>query len=259
MSRVVAAVIAGTLAGTLLSPALAAAPLADQVVVRTYDEFGVAPRELETAIGTARAILGDAAIDLVWRGCGPCDEPPGPRELIVRIVVAPARVNPESLGYSVVDVQQRSGRLATILADRVEAMATAASFDPGVLLGRTIAHELAHLLIGTTGHSAHGLMRAHWNTGDLERDLQLDWVLSRDEGTRMRRGLAASARRPRVPGMVAAASVEDWHPADDHSGEPGGDGEPTHVSVAGSLAAGRSMDPGSGILAGPSPTCSSSL
>ena len=204
MSRAVVVVIAGV-AGTLLSDAVVAAPLADLVVVRTYNEIHVPPRELATAIGTARAILSGAAIDLVWRECGSCDEAPGPRELIVRMVMASAQAKPESLGYSLVDVQQRSGSLATILADRVESMAAAADFDPGVLLGRTIAHELAHLLIGTTEHSARGLMRAHWNTRELERDLRRDWVLSRDEGTRMRRGLVTRGWRPPAPEMAAAA------------------------------------------------------
>ena len=208
MSRVVAVVIAGTFAGTLLSPALAAAPLADQVVVRAYNHFGVAPRELATALETARAILGGAAIDVVWRECGPCDDAPGPRELIVRIMAAPAQAEPESLGYSLVDLQQRNGTLATIFANRVESLATAASFDPGVLLGRTIAHELAHLLIGTTEHSAHGLMRARWEMREIERDLDRDWLLSRDEGKRMRRGLVARARQPRVPAMVIAEEGE---------------------------------------------------
>jgi hypothetical protein len=173
----------------LLSHPLAAAPPAPQVVVRTYNKLGVAPRELATALETARAILNGAAIDLVWRECGPCDDRPGPRELIVRIVAASAQAEPESLGYSLVDVRQRSGTLATIFADRVESMATAADFDPGVLLGRTIAHELAHLLIGTTEHATHGLMRARWDTRQLERDLPRDWLLSPDEGKRMRRGL----------------------------------------------------------------------
>jgi hypothetical protein len=212
MSRVVAVVIAGTVAGTLLSPALVAAPLADRVVVRTYNRFGVAPRELAAALETARAILGGAGIDVVWRECGPCDEAPGPRELIVRIMAAPAQAQPESLGYSLVDVQQRSGTLATILANRVESLATAAAFDSGVLLGRTIAHELAHLLIGTTEHSTHGLMRAHWDALEIERNLPKDWILSRDEGTRMRRGLVARARRPRVPAMVVAADGERQGP-----------------------------------------------
>jgi hypothetical protein len=193
MSRVVAAVIAGTVAGTPLSPALIAAPLADQVVVRTYNNSRVAHRELATALETARAILSGVTIDLVWRECGRCDEAVDPRELIVRIVEAPGQAVPKSLGYSLVDIQQGSGTLATIFAKRVESLATAAAFDPGVLLGRTIAHELAHLLIGTTEHSGRGLMRAQWNTRDVVRDLQGDWVLSRDEGTRMRRGLVARA------------------------------------------------------------------
>jgi hypothetical protein len=208
ISRVVAVVIAGTATGTLLSQALAAAPLADQVVVRSYNKLGVAPRELAGALETARAILSGASIDLVWRECGPCDDRPGPRELIVRIVAAPAQAVPESLGYSLVDIRQRSGSLATIFGDRVESMAAAAGFDPGVLLGRTIAHELAHLLIGTTEHSTHGLMRARWTARELENDLKPDWVLSRDEGRRMRRGLVARARGPRVPEIVVAADGE---------------------------------------------------
>ena len=207
ISRAVAVVIAGTVAGTLLPQTLIAAPLVPQVIVRTYNRLDVAPRELATALETARAILGGAAIGLVWRECGPCDDPPSARELIVRIVAAPAQAEPESLGYSLVDVRYRAGSLATIFADRVESMATAAAFDPGVLLGRTIAHELAHLLIGTTEHSTEGLMRARWNTRELERNLQRDWVLSRAEGTRMRRGLVARARGPRVPEMVVATDT----------------------------------------------------
>jgi hypothetical protein len=204
----VVVVIAGAVAGTLLSHALAAAPLADQVIVRSYNKSGVAPRALAAAQKTARAILSGAAIDLVWRECGPCDDRPGPRELIVRIVAAPVQADPESLGYSLVDVRQRSGSLATIFADRVQSMATAADVDPGVLLGRTIAHELAHLLIGTTEHSTNGLMRAHWNRGELQRDLPRDWMLSRDEGTGMRQGLVARTRRPRMPEIVVAADGE---------------------------------------------------
>ncbi len=188
-----------------------------QVVVRTYNKFGVAPRELATALETARSILNSAAIDLVWRECGPVRRPARPeRELIVRIVAAPAQAEPESLGYSLVDIRQRSGSLATIFADRVESMATAAEFDPGVLLGRTIAHELAHLLIGTTEHSAHGLMRARWNTrrarsrspaglGAVSRRRDTDAA-----GTRGARAAATRARDSRRGGR--RASVRDhWN------------------------------------------------
>ena len=42
----------------------------------------------------------------------------------------------------------------------VGAVAAQAEADPSLVLGRAIAHELGHLLIGTTRHSTHGLMRA---------------------------------------------------------------------------------------------------
>lgn len=205
-------VVTAGVAGLLLSHALVAAPFDDRVVVRTYDQVGVAPRELATALETARAILSRAAIDLVWRNCGPCDEARWPRELTVRIAAASAQTESGPLGYAVVNVRQRSGSLATILADRVESMASAAEIDAGILLGRAIAHELAHLLLGTTEHSAHGLMRANWTARELQRDVQGDWMLSRDEGARMRRELTARPREPGSPTPPPSEVAMSLHP-----------------------------------------------
>jgi hypothetical protein len=61
-----------------------------------------------------------------------------------------------------------------------------ANVDSGRLLGRAIAHEIGHLLLGTSGHANRGLMRARWLTGELQRDWPLDWILSAPEGSRMR-------------------------------------------------------------------------
>jgi hypothetical protein len=99
ISRIIEVAVAAT---ALLSQiAVSAQKLApgSQVVVRSYNMAGVPPRQLSSALETARAILGGAAIDLVWHECGPCDEAPGPRELIVRMVEAPPQAEPESLGY----------------------------------------------------------------------------------------------------------------------------------------------------------------
>src|SRR5439155_10444253 len=46
------------------------------------------------------------------------------------------------------------------------------------LLGRVVAHEVGHLLLGTTAHSATGLMRARWNDEEARRDHPMDWLLS---------------------------------------------------------------------------------
>jgi hypothetical protein len=62
------------------------------------------------------------------------------------------------------------------------------------LLGRAIAHEIGHLLLGTASHACAGLMRARWLTGELQRDWPLDWVLSVPEGARMRWRLMVRGR-----------------------------------------------------------------
>lgn len=96
-----------------------------------------------------------------------CQQPPRPDELIVRLLAALAADASEALGYSMIDVELRRGWLATIFVNRVDRLAAAARTDGGQLLGRAIAHELAHLLLGTSRHSARGLMRAHWRALDF--------------------------------------------------------------------------------------------
>jgi hypothetical protein len=177
-----------------------------RTTVRTYDAFGVTSNELRAAHATASAILRDADLEIAWRDCGApleCGEPLGPGELVVRIVAAPARAVPRLLGYSLIDVEWKGGSLATILADRIEDLAGHARADSGLLMGRAIAHELGHLLLGTNAHPGGGLMRANWTAAEIEADRRGDWMLSRDEAARIREGLAARSR----PSSIAAATV----------------------------------------------------
>ncbi len=55
-----------------------------------------------------------------------------------------------------VDLEGQAGTLATIYEDRVESLATEAHVDSGRLLGRAIAHEIGHLLLGTASHARAG-------------------------------------------------------------------------------------------------------
>ena len=85
----------------------------------------------------------------------------------MRIAKAPAAIRSEVLGYSFVDVETQTGVLATILADRVNRKARRVRISFDVLLGRTVAHELGHLLLGTNDHTQAGLMRSMWSNEDL--------------------------------------------------------------------------------------------
>lgn len=167
-----------------------------QLVVRTYDTFGVGAGERDVATSTARQLLRSAEIDILWRNCTrPAADPAcasslAAGELSVRFVSTPSSDTSADLGRSLVDVVEKRGSLCTVFVDRVHQFAADAGIEPGVLLGRAMAHELGHLLLGTNNHSRHGLMRPQWLLGELKRDVMTDWTLSRSEGEQMRRGLA---------------------------------------------------------------------
>ena len=127
-----------------------------------------------------------------------------PAELVVRVIAAPPVSEPDSLGLSYVDLERRSGTLATVFADRVAALSGLCSRDRGEILGRAMAHEIGHLLLGTARHADRGLMRGRWTAIELLNNHPLDWGLSREEGALMRRALALRQRRPEQPAAIVA-------------------------------------------------------
>jgi len=72
-------------------------------------------------------------------------------------------------------------------------MARDAGIDSAELLGRTMAHEVGHLLLGTNQHGPHGLMRASWSGADLRRNRATQWLFDGQEAEAMRQGLARRA------------------------------------------------------------------
>jgi hypothetical protein len=166
-------------------------PAAERLVVRTYNNAGVTAAEMTEARGVAGAILEGARLQAVWRDCrSACADALGPREVIVRIVAAPPGIVADSLGCALIDLQDGAGILATIYADRINVVASRVGVDPGTLLGRAVAHEIGHLLLGTARHSAGGLMRALWSDRELQRVVTADWIFAPDEVERIGRRLA---------------------------------------------------------------------
>jgi hypothetical protein len=199
---------------TLFAAAAAAAEVDPdmQVVIRTYNAARLPEGDVEAAVGTATAILKSSDLESTWRGCEdafvrnaahPCAAPLGVNEIAVRIVrmTTDADYRGElSLGYSLVDTATHSGKLATIYLDRVAWLANAAGVDRTTLLGRAIAHELGHLLLGTNAHSDSGLMRALWSCADLQRNDGNDWTFAAADTQALRQAvhLRAAMRMARV-------------------------------------------------------------
>ena len=165
----------------------AAAAARIEVVARIYNTAQVAAGITGAALGIAATSLAAGRIDAVWKNCGtsdPCAAAPAARELVIRLVRAHGSTTDGAsfvLGEASIDVNERAGVLATIYVDRVERMAELSAANAALLLGRAIAHELGHLLLATTTHSASGLMRARWSPEDIRRNQMADWILARED------------------------------------------------------------------------------
>jgi hypothetical protein len=218
-----AGVVAGTVgivvAAGFWLPAVEAAGAKDSsrpsIVVRTYTQRESAGA-MRTARRTAGAILGRAGVAVDWVECGPgadvstssdvCTQPLRGNELVLRIVPAgpvagDRRVN--TLGFALVDVENGGGSMASVYVDRVGSMAESAGIDPAELLGRAMAHEIGHLLLGTNEHSPRGLMRASWSSDDLRRSYSTAWLFDGREGDVMRSAIAYRIARG-LPGEPVA-------------------------------------------------------
>jgi hypothetical protein len=172
MPRCVVATIACVV---MAIPVKAHARRPDVLIVRVYNRFGVPRRDLDIADAVASSVLAEAGVAVQWRACAwkrgstrasegdACADTVQPWEVSMRIVRAPRDgVAPDVLGDSIIDGASRRGTLGTVFADRVDAAAPGLQVAPATLLGRAIAHEIGHLLLGTTAHSPTGLMRGNW-------------------------------------------------------------------------------------------------
>lgn len=192
------------------------------LLIRSYNTFAVADDWMRTASRVATDTFDRAGIDVHWTECqtarartagAACSDVLLPREVVVRIVAAPrAARDANVLGFSYIDVASRRGTLATVYMDRVIGLARRLRADAAHMLGRAVAHEVAHLLLGTTKHASSGLMRDQWLTG---RTQAADWMFSVGEADEMR---AALQTLP-APGvrLAALSSASQSEPDSSHA------------------------------------------
>ncbi len=167
------------------------------LTVRLYNTSGVPADELAAARGAADAILRDTGLQVRFRECArttdPCAETLNRSEVVVRIIDAPqfnATLHPEAYGVTYIVKETNRGWLATVFSDRIDSAAARVGVDAGTLLGRVMAHEIGHLLLGIDYHGAVGVMRAEWPDAVLNRGRD-DWRFSMLEAERMHRVLAS--------------------------------------------------------------------
>jgi hypothetical protein len=80
--------------------------------------------------------------------------------------------------------------------------------DVHLLLGRAMVHEVGHLLLGTSRHAAHGLMRAVWSREDLRDGGERQWFFTRADAARMRAALHRRSLSGSRVAITASAAPE---------------------------------------------------
>jgi hypothetical protein len=158
--------------------------------VRIYDLSGQRDDQRQVALEIAATVLATAGVRIVWTLCAPagssetdCSAQRRDTELVVRVMPTSStwrRQEGVSMGDSVIDRVSQSGVLATVYADRVSWMASRAAITPAALLGRAIAHELGHLLLGSS-HTSTGIMRRSWTLNELRWSRPGDWQFTKEQ------------------------------------------------------------------------------
>ena len=159
--KLVAAITALGLTG---GPAKAADRATLTAVLHVTDLAGTDRGDFARARTEAQRIFQDAAVRLVWVDVanGPTARSCEGLDLYVSLL-SPFLVRQRTSqggGESVLGSASPSTGHAFIYSERVHELAPRRRIDEGVLLGRVIAHEVGHLLLGGNNHSRTGLMTA---------------------------------------------------------------------------------------------------
>jgi hypothetical protein len=177
------------------------------ISVRAYTAFDLTEVDFPAARGQVESAFRSTGIAVEWLDChgtpAPthCQSPPQADEMVVRIVTAAESSKGAfvPLGVSLVDPRTRTGCYATVYIDRVLALAKRLDITAGPVLGRAIAHEIGHLLLGTTRHTEAGLMRKIWSPTELQRNDADDWIFLRQEAAAIREAVTTRLARRAQP------------------------------------------------------------
>ena len=190
------------------------------MVVRLYNIADLPQADIAASKRVVEHIFRRAGIEVLWRECvalavaavdDVCMERVQPREFIGRIVRGGQRSPVRVFGQALI-IDGHTSTMATIFADRITVATVRLDVDRATLLGRTLAHELGHLLLGTNSHAAYGLMRGLWPDAAMRSDTGHQWNFSNREAQRMKLALVRrteASQRNRDLQALSAPSARD--------------------------------------------------
>ena len=167
--------------------------------VLVYNDAQVSPEILTGAEQRAAEIFSRASFDVNWVNCthldsdrdaSGCNVVEGPGHLELRIISHVANSTSDAAFGVAFLGQDGTGRYSDVFWNRAQELHANSNVDIAAVLGSVMAHEMGHLLLGSNAHAISGIMRAHWEAGELRRINMGTLVFLPQQGKRMRARIA---------------------------------------------------------------------
>ena len=175
---------------------------ASQVIVSVHNDAHAPVGTLTSAETTASRIFREAGLNVEWMNCvgvgnhgpaSPCTRAAYPTYLHIRIVSRARNLPAATFGIAYLSADG-SGCYSTVFLDPIAHLHASTGEGVGPVLGHVMAHEIAHLLLGTNSHAAEGIMRAQWQRDDLLSASKGELLFTPRESQLMRERLFAVGR-----------------------------------------------------------------
>jgi hypothetical protein len=174
------------------------------VTVAVHNHAGVSANTLAQVERTASSIFKQAGVDVDWANCdlpveavriaSSCRVTEFPRHLQLSIAPRSKNLTESVLGISFLG-EDGSGCYSDVFFWPTKELHQRFHVDLGTLLGHVVAHEIAHLLLGTNAHSDTGIMRPHWSEQDLLNASKGHLLFTQAQGRTMREKVTTSLCR----------------------------------------------------------------
>jgi hypothetical protein len=185
--------------------------------VRVYNYATVSPDILTSVKNEASLIFQQAGIDTSWLDCRralpnspvpqQCQEPLGPTDVVLRIVLEPKPVGdglaPSGLGFAF--ATREGSTLATLFYNRIQQLAKQGISSAAQILAHAAAHEIGHLLLATMQHFPIGIMRANWEQEDLWRMAKGTLLFTPEQSQLMRTEILKRAKQQADRNLLSPA------------------------------------------------------
>ncbi len=148
------------------------------LTVLVYDYAQVPDGMLSLAESYATRSYAAAGIKITWLACAKlqedteqfraCDRASAAGSPYVKLIGESMAARDPSLKSMEDGLGMAAGRGAMIVYPRIHQVAQGWNWPEEAVVGRVIAHELGHVLLGDNSHAAHGVMRPHFGFKDLD-------------------------------------------------------------------------------------------